>query len=76
MKGPTHLLDTNILSDLIRYPQGAVAKRIAGQGEATVCTSLIAAAEIRCGCARKKSDKLTAQANHNPPKKLAAPKVT
>ena len=63
MKGITHLLDTNILSELIRYPQGAVAQRIREQGEATVCTSLIVAAEIRYGCAKKKSAKLTAQAD-------------
>lgn len=63
MKVLTHLLDTNILSDLIRYPQGAVARRIAEQGEATVCTSLIVAAEIRYGCAKKKSVQLTTQAN-------------
>ncbi len=63
MKGVTHLLDTNILSDLIRDPHGSVAKRIAEQGEATVCTSLIVAAEIRYGCAKKQSVQLTAQAN-------------
>lgn len=63
MKGITHLLDTNILSELIRDPQGAVAKKIREQGEATVCTSLIVAAEIRYGCAKKKSAKLTAQAD-------------
>lgn len=63
MKGVTHLLDTNILSELIRHPQGVVAKRIGKQGEATVCTSLIVAAEIRYGCAKKNSAKLTAQAN-------------
>jgi len=58
----THLLDTNILSDLIRMPQGRVARKIRRQGEGTVCTSVIVAAEIRYGCAKKKSSRLTAQA--------------
>ena len=38
------LLDTNIISDLIRNPQGKVAERIATVGEANVCTSIQAAA--------------------------------
>ena len=62
MKVLTHLLDTNILSDLIRHPQGVIAEKIRHQGENTVCTSLIVAAEIRYGCAKKGSPKLSAQA--------------
>jgi tRNA(fMet)-specific endonuclease VapC len=42
-----YLLDTNILSDLIRHPQGTVADRITTVGENTVCTSIIVAAELR-----------------------------
>ena len=38
-----YLLDTNILCDLIRYPQGTVASRIATAGEDTVCTSIVVA---------------------------------
>jgi tRNA(fMet)-specific endonuclease VapC len=52
------MLDTNILSDLIRNPQGKAARRIARAGEANVCTSIIVAAELRCGCARSSSTKL------------------
>jgi len=63
MKGLTHLLDTNILADLIRHPQGTVATRIRQMGEDKVCTSLVVAAEIRYGCAKKRSEKLTFQAN-------------
>jgi len=58
----THLLDTNILSDLIRRPRGKAYKRLKRLGEDRVCTSLIAAAEIRFGCAKKNSPALTAQA--------------
>jgi tRNA(fMet)-specific endonuclease VapC len=57
------LLDTNILSDLIRNPQGRVAARIRAVGEAQVCTSIIVAAELRYGAAKKGSVRLTAQLN-------------
>lgn len=52
-----YLLDTNILSDLIRHPQGAVANRIAAAGEDTVCTSIIVAAELRFGAIKSGSEK-------------------
>jgi tRNA(fMet)-specific endonuclease VapC len=54
-----YLLDTNILSDLIRRPQGPVAERIAAVGESTVCTSVIVAAELRLGAAKSGSQKLS-----------------
>lgn len=57
----SYLLDTNILSDLVRRPQGAVAKRIAEVGEDAVCTSIIVAAELRYGAAKKGSERLTRQ---------------
>lgn len=47
-----YLLDTNILSALIRHPQGPVATMLARRGYGTVCTSIIVAAELRFG-ARK-----------------------
>jgi tRNA(fMet)-specific endonuclease VapC len=52
------MLDTNILSDLIRNPQGKAAKRIAKVGENNVCTSVIVAAELRYGCAKSGSERL------------------
>lgn len=55
------LLDTNILSDLVRNPQGRIAERIGAVGEARVCTSIIVAAELRYGAAKKGSPRLTAQ---------------
>jgi tRNA(fMet)-specific endonuclease VapC len=54
-----YLLDTNIVSDLIRNPQGTVARRIAAEGESRVCTSIIVAAELRYGARKKGSPKLT-----------------
>jgi tRNA(fMet)-specific endonuclease VapC len=56
-----YLLDTNIVSDLIRRPQGLVAARIAAVGEANVCTSVIVAAELRYGAVKRGSPALSAQ---------------
>jgi tRNA(fMet)-specific endonuclease VapC len=53
-----YLLDTNILSDLIRNPQGKAAKRIAKAGEDNICTSIVVAAELRYGCAKSGSLRL------------------
>jgi tRNA(fMet)-specific endonuclease VapC len=52
------MLDTNILSDLIRNPQGKAARRIAKAGENNICTSIIVAAELRYGCEKSGSTKL------------------
>ena len=56
-----YLLDTNIVSDLVRNPQGSVAQHIRKIGEAQVCTSIIVAAELRYGAAKKQPARLTAQ---------------
>jgi tRNA(fMet)-specific endonuclease VapC len=61
MKTPRFLLDTNILSDLVRFPRGAVAGRIEKVGEDAVCTSIIVACELRFGAAKRESSRLTAQ---------------
>ncbi len=53
-----YMLDTNIISDLIRNPQGKAAKRIASAGEDAICTSIIVAAELRYGCAKSGSKRL------------------
>jgi tRNA(fMet)-specific endonuclease VapC len=53
------MLDTNIISDLIRNPQGKAAKRIAKIAENNnICTSIIVAAELRYGCAKSGSTRL------------------
>lgn len=54
------MLDTNIISDLMRNPQGKAAKQIAKVGEDNICTSIIVAAELRYGCARSESKRLLA----------------
>ena len=53
-----YMLDTNIISDLIRNPQGKAARRIAKVGEDNVCTSIIVAAELRYGSAKSGSKRL------------------
>jgi tRNA(fMet)-specific endonuclease VapC len=56
-----YLLDTNVVSELVRNPQGRVAEHIRKVGEAQVCTSIIVAAELRYGATKKGSLRLTAQ---------------
>ena len=56
-----YLLDTNIVSDLVRNPHGKVTQRIRRIGEANVATSVIVAAEVRFGADKKGSRRLTDQ---------------
>jgi tRNA(fMet)-specific endonuclease VapC len=56
-----YLLDTNTLSDLVRNPRGMVASRIEEVGERFVCTSIIVAAELRYGAAKRGSARLSDQ---------------
>ncbi len=52
------LLDTNIVSDLIRNPQGRVATQIDAVGVDNVCTSIVVAAELRYGAVRRASARI------------------
>ena len=56
-----YLLDTNIVSDLVRNPQGRAAEHVRKVGEAQVCTSIIVVAELRYGAAKRGSQRLTRQ---------------
>ncbi len=53
------LLDTNILSHMMRYPHGVVARRLKAaidrDADVQVCTSVIVDCEIAFGLARKPS---------------------
>ncbi len=51
------LLDTNTISDMIRNPAGATARR-AREVADQLCTSIIVSAELSYGCARKGSPRL------------------
>lgn len=52
------MLDTNIISDLIKNPQGKAAERVAVAGEKNICTSIIVAAELRYGSVESGSKRL------------------
>jgi tRNA(fMet)-specific endonuclease VapC len=56
-----YLLDTNILSDLVRCPQGGVAERVTRAGVDTVCTSIVVASELRFGALKSGSRRLVRQ---------------
>lgn len=53
-----YLLDTNIISDLVRNPAGQARQRLLAVGDENVCTSIIVASELRYGCAKKGSARL------------------
>lgn len=55
------LLDTNVLSALVRDPHGTVAGHIARVGETNVCASIVVAAELRYGATKRGSARLTQQ---------------
>lgn len=51
------MLDTNIISDMVKNPRGLAAQRArAHQDE--LCTSIIVASELRYGCAKEYSPEL------------------
>ena len=52
-----YMLDTNIVSEMIRNPAGRAAQRARAASE-LVCVSVIVAAELRYGCAKKASPRL------------------
>lgn len=53
------MLDTNALSELIRHPRGPLAQQLGALDPGAVCTSIVAACELRFGARRKGSDALT-----------------
>jgi len=56
-----YLLDTNIISELVKNPQGIVAQKISDIGDSKICTSIIVASEIRFGVEKRQSKKLSQQ---------------
>ena len=56
-----YMLDTNIISDIIRNPFGTAARRIEQVGHKEICTSIIVAAELRYGSTKKGSPSLLAK---------------
>ncbi len=63
MPADRFLLDTNIISALLRDPQGPIARKIEGVGEDAICTSIIVAAELRFGAKKRGLEELTRRVN-------------
>jgi tRNA(fMet)-specific endonuclease VapC len=61
MAAPAWMLDTNVLSDLIRNPRGLLAARVGRTPPDTLCTSIVVACELRFGARRKASAALTSR---------------
>lgn len=55
------MLDTNMVSDLIRDPGGKAAARLAAHGDEGVCLSIVTAAELRYGAAKRRSARLSSR---------------
>ena len=53
------MLDTNIISDLVRHPRGLAAERLAEVRGGEVATSVVVAGELRYGCRKRASARLT-----------------
>jgi len=53
------MLDTNALSELVRNPHGTLAQKLNALDPDAVCTSIVAACELRFGAQRKGSAPLT-----------------
>lgn len=61
MSALRYLLDTNIVSAIVKQPGSALAKRLASMPKETFAISIVVAAELRYGVMRKDSPKLTRQ---------------
>jgi tRNA(fMet)-specific endonuclease VapC len=55
----SHLLDTNVISRLMKEPSGVSATRLSDVGDDRVCTSTVVACELRFGAALRGSPRLT-----------------
>lgn len=54
-----YMLDTTIVSALMRDPRGKIAERINEVGPDAIAVSIVVAAELRYGCSKKGSASLT-----------------
>ena len=53
------MLDTNVISDLIKDPMGKVARQLEVEGESSVCSSIIGASELRYGVTKSGSKEIS-----------------
>jgi tRNA(fMet)-specific endonuclease VapC len=56
-----YLLDTNVISGLMREPQGRIFERIQAVGVASIYTSIVVAGELRFGAAKRASERLAVE---------------
>jgi len=54
-----YLLDTNIISELVKHPRGIIFSKIQELGEDKISTSIVVACEATFGAKKKNSLKLT-----------------
>ncbi len=52
------MLDTNIVSEVIKNPAGRVATRLVQQPAGVACISIVTAAELRFGARKVRSDRI------------------
>lgn len=55
------LLDTNAISDMVRQPGGPVGRRVDQLTDDDLATSIVVAAELKFGLAKKPSERLALQ---------------
>ena len=56
-----YMLDTNVVSNLVRQPEGATARRAASLAPGSIALSIVVAAELRYGAERRGSARLAKQ---------------
>jgi tRNA(fMet)-specific endonuclease VapC len=61
MTAPRYLLDTNIVSDVMRNPRGAVRRKLDEVNEEEVFIDVVVLCELRYGIRKRDSAKLTGQ---------------
>lgn len=63
MAEPHYLLDTNVLSALVKQPRSELAQRLAAMNPDAYCTSIVVACEMRYGVSKKASQSLADKVN-------------
>lgn len=61
MAGLRYLLDTDVLSAVVKRPRGELVRRIAAMDRGAYCTSIVVACELRYGVRKKRSQNLSAK---------------
>lgn len=61
MTAPIWLLDTHVLSALVKTPRGPLVDRLAALAPESICTSIVVACELRFGAQRRGSAALSSR---------------